>query len=135
MEYSMGISISDQVWYDNRVQRLMDLCNQCAIFVNDVYSFEKEYIEANHDMNKMLANIVGFHVLKYECSVEDAIKKSLVTIEEYECKFKKLADSLVNDQGSSAECKTFIDGLTAVIAGNFAYSTQCKRYNDIYETK
>jgi len=47
IEYSENIYIPDLVWHDERIQRLMDLCNLSTIFVNDVYSFEKEYLEQN----------------------------------------------------------------------------------------
>lgn len=133
IEYSNNVHIPDHLWYDDRVQRLMDLCNLTVICVNDVYSFEKELLEQNGDMARMIANTVGFHVLKYKCSVEEAFERSLAIVRQYEIEYKELADSLVNDQSISAECKSFIDGVTAVNAGIFGISISCNRYNAIYE--
>ncbi|XP_037024969.1 uncharacterized protein LOC119066543 [Bradysia coprophila] len=135
IEYSEKIQLSDEVWHDDRIQRLMDLCNLCTIFVNDVYSFEKEYLEQNGNMTNMLVNIVGFHVLKYKCSIVEAFERSLNIIREYESEYKELADSLANDHNLGADGKKFVEGLTAVNAGNFALSIHCNRYNVIYETK
>ncbi|XP_037049366.1 uncharacterized protein LOC119083687 [Bradysia coprophila] len=135
IEYSEKIHISDELWYDDRIQRLMDLCNYCVVLINDVYSFEKEFLDQDKDMTKMVWNIVGFHVLKYNCSIEEAFGRSLDVIREYQSEYKELADSLINDHSLGAECKKFVDCVTAVNAGNFAVSLRCNRYNDIYETQ
>lgn len=135
IEYAEQIDITDQQWYDDRFQRLMDLCSLCAIYVNDVYSFEKEYLEQNGDMSKMILNIVGFHVIKYKCSIEEAFERSLDIIRERESEYKTLADSLVNDDSLSDESKKFVECVTAVNGGNYGISIHCNRYNAIYENK
>lgn len=129
IEYSVEIFIPDHDWHDERIQRLMHLCNLSTIFVNDVYSFEKEYLEQNEDMSKLIVNIVGFHVLKYKCSIAEAMHRSLEIIKECERDYKQLADSLVEDDGLSVEIKTFVQCLTAVNGGNFGLSIYCDRYN------
>lgn len=135
IEYSENIYIPDQVWQDQRIQHLMDLCNLSTVFVNDVYSFEKEYLEQNQDMRKMIVTIVGFHVIKGKCSVEEAIVKSLHIIKNYESQYKELADSLINDEDISADTKKFIECVTAINGGNFALSIHTVRYNRIYVDK
>lgn len=133
IEYSEQIYIPDQIWQDQRIQRLMELCNLCVSLANDVYSFEKEYVEQKEDMSNMNVNIVGFHVLKYKCSVTEAMKKSFDVVKKYECQYKELADCLIKDQSISSEVKKFVVCVTAVIAGNIDLSTRCNRYNKIYE--
>jgi len=135
IEYSEKIHISEQFWYDVRIQRLMEMCNLLVIYINDVYSFEKEMLEMNEDLSKMMLNIVAFHVLKYQCSVEEAFERSLAIIRDYESEYKELSDSIQNDPCISAECKTFVKSLTDVCAGNFGLCLHCNRFNAIYETK
>ncbi|KAJ6639848.1 hypothetical protein Bhyg_12595 [Pseudolycoriella hygida] len=112
LEYSEEIHPDDQFMQDERFQRLKDLCNLCVIFVNDLYSFEKEYVEQNEDMSKMVVNIVGFHVLKYKCSISEAMERSLVVIRDYERQYNELAEALCKEYGSRDSANKFIKALT-----------------------
>ncbi|KAJ6639849.1 (+)-T-muurolol synthase ((2E,6E)-farnesyl diphosphate cyclizing), partial [Pseudolycoriella hygida] len=112
IEYSEKIHLDDQFMQDERFQRLKDLCNLCVIFVNDLYSFEKEYVEQNEDMSKMVVNIVGFHVLKYKCSISEAMERSLEVIRDYERQYNELAKALRKEYGSSDSAIKFIKALT-----------------------
>ncbi|CAG2121964.1 unnamed protein product, partial [Medioppia subpectinata] len=64
IEYSDEIHVPDNEWSDPRIARLRDLCNLSIVYINDVYSFEKELNEQNGVLERMLVNTVAYHSLR-----------------------------------------------------------------------
>ncbi|XP_054158545.1 uncharacterized protein LOC128956858 [Oppia nitens] len=131
LEYSDGLCVPEREWLDPRLQRLMYLFNYTVIYINDVYSFEKELYDQNGQLDRMFVNIVAYYVLDGKCSIREAMDKTLVICRQYEHEFDQLAKSVANDPTVSSDTKLYVQGLANLIAANYQVSITLNRYNSI----
>ncbi|CAG2108191.1 unnamed protein product [Medioppia subpectinata] len=119
IEYSDEIHVPDNEWSDPRIARLRDLCNLSIVYLNDVYSFEKELNEQNGVLEQMLVNTVAYHSLREGITIAAAMRKTLDAKRDIASEFDHLcADVLASDE-FSADTKQFVRTLDTMIAGNY----------------
>ncbi|XP_054158546.1 uncharacterized protein LOC128956860 [Oppia nitens] len=132
LEYSDGLCVPEREWLDPRFQRLLHLANFAIIYVNDVYSFEKELYDQKGQLDRMFVNLVAYYILDQKCSIREAMDKTLVICRQHESEFDQLAKSVANDPSVSSDTKRYVQGLATFISGNYHMSITLNRYNNIY---
>ncbi|CAG2105917.1 unnamed protein product [Medioppia subpectinata] len=131
IEYSDEIQVPDSEWCDPRIARLRDLCNLCMIYVNDVYSFEKELNEQNGVLERMRINLVAYHSLREGITIAAAMAKTLDVNREYDAEFDRLCADVLTSDEFCADTKQYVRSLEAVLCGTHRIHVIANRYNEI----
>ncbi|CAG2171173.1 unnamed protein product [Oppiella nova] len=132
IEYSVEVCVPDGDWDDPRVRQLRDLCNKSVVFMNDVYSFEKELRDQNGCVEGLVTNSVAYYVVREGMAIPEAISKMIGINGDIEREFKAISDDVYSDDDISADTKVFVRALTAMMPGNIVLSQTLLRYNKIY---
>ena len=120
IEYSEGIELTDREWNDPHFQQVLELAGSAYMHSNDLVSFGKEYEQQGLSLERT-PNAVAQVVLRDKCSVDEALKRVVHSLEELEKKTRQAIDSLVADPKRSANQKQFCDALQYAIGG-YSYS-------------
>jgi hypothetical protein len=131
LDYAEGLHVPDKEWDDPRVQQLRDLCNKSVIFMNDVYSFEKELHDQNGCVERLVTNLVAYHVVREGMSIKEAIVKMVDINGQIEIDFQNISEEVFGDDLICNDTKQYIQALKAMIPGNILMSTMLNRYNTI----
>ncbi|XP_054156256.1 uncharacterized protein LOC128954681 [Oppia nitens] len=130
IEYSDDLYVSQSEWSDPRIQRLLYLTHLQVVYVNDVYSFEKELYDQKGQLDLMFANLVAYYVLHDKCSIREAMDKTIDLVRQLEADFDELAKTVANDPLLSSDTKRFVEGLANYMASNYYLSITLDRYNN-----
>ncbi|XP_054156267.1 uncharacterized protein LOC128954691 [Oppia nitens] len=130
IEYSDGLYVPQTEWSDPRIQRLLYLTHLQVVYVNDVYSFEKELYDQKGQLDLMFANLVAYYVLHDKCSIREAMDKTIELVRQLEADFVELAKTVANDPELSFDAKRFVEGLANYMASNYHLSITLDRYNN-----
>ncbi|XP_054159531.1 pristinol synthase-like [Oppia nitens] len=152
LEYAYNIEIHESEWLDPRMQLLLQLLNDHIIYINDLFSFEKELksniivksntmgtgshqsLDDDRQVLPQMANTVAQTAVELNCSIPDAQTVICKRIEQLEIEMIKLVvdweQSSVNDgQSLSPGVRQFISGQLYMPGGNYRSSLGVDRYN------
>ena len=128
IEYADKIFIPEEDWNDPRVERLFDLMSEIFVYVNDFFSFEKEFVQQNGDLSQMF-NLVSLISRLHYTPIGMALERLANMIRGLEKLIKYAEDQIINDPECSQVKKTFIQRMNYLIGGNHKVSKVLDRYN------
>ena len=106
----------------------MDQTTFEIIFVNDIYSYEKELVEKDYKAG-VIFNAVAVVMQTKSLGVEEAMKYLTEKVIDLEKQMQNLIKIALNDPELSQGTKTFIERIGYVNGGHFnVYKNICGRY-------
>ena len=128
IEYADNILVAEDELCDPKMERLHTLMSDIFVYVNDLFSFEKEIIQHSGRLDKTF-NLVALISRLEECDIGLAMQRLADMIRETERQIKKLEKELVDDRNCSDVRKTLIGRMNYFVGGNHKVSTVLDRYN------
>lgn len=119
----IDLSLPEIVAYDPKIQRCREITADLLGWVNDMFSFRKEYLD--HDPCN-LVKVIGHDLrMGYEAAYEYAIEMHDRRFME----FFGLHDEIVDDRSASVSLKTYVDSLKNWIVANHRWASRTLRYH------
>ena len=131
LEYSDNFSLTDEEWNDHDFQHFLFMVNQCIIWHNDIISFEKEWLDQNKNLKRMI-NVVALTSILDNSPIQEAMDKIATEYHQIEAK-TMAAKNKVLESGISQNAKEFCDRTAYMIGANFYCGYNSARYNTMYE--
>ena len=132
VEIGQGLYVPEREWTDTRLKTLRDLCNKAIVYMNDVYSFEKELHDRNGCIEDLVTNVVAYYVVREDMPISEAMEKMIDISRHIERQFKVISDDVLNDNMICQDTKVFVRGIEAMISANITVSLELRCYNEIY---
>lgn len=117
---------------DEEMNKCRALCwSAYAAFVlqNDLFSWEKEYREANKYGCENIPNAIAVLMREHHINVEEAKSRCLMLIREYETKYLTNLHVSRNSKDLSLDLKAYMEALQFTSTGNALWSLTCPRYH------
>jgi hypothetical protein len=131
IEFAHRLSIPEQVWESARWQRLLYLSTKHIFVYNDMFSFEKEINEHGGNMDKMMFNTVAVVSITEGVSIDEALEKTVLIIEETESEMWGLEEE-IEKNCTSEDTKVFIQMLNLLCGGHVKAYDKMDRYSKFH---
>lgn len=134
IEIAYDLYLTDQEWNDSDFKNILNLTIYQIIYVNDLYSFEKEFKEQNKILTRT-PNIIAQKLLNvknetlFKKSVETIYNNIIIDIKYYERELSNAIQEFLNDNGKTMNQKSYVEKLVYVVSGNYFTSLTNIRYN------
>ena len=126
-EFVYDLKIPDSVWNGDKWQKMLDICSVLTIYVNDIFSFEKELREEG-DINRIF-NAVAFLAVQDKIKIERAMDKVAEMITEKERQLIDIENEIMEKKDCLEDTKTFIHHVNYMMGGHTEVSKYLDRYN------
>ena len=127
IEYVYDIAVPDSVWNDERWDKMLDIASVLTIYVNDIYSFEKELREEG-DINRLF-NAVAFIAVKDKLPIDSAMTKLADMIVQKEMELIDIENEIMADEDCLEVTRTFFHHVNHVMGGHWEVCKYLDRYN------
>lgn len=134
IEIAYDLYLSNLEWEDADLKNILNLASHQMIYVNDLFSFEKEFNEQNKIL-KRIPNIIAHQLLNmkdntsFKDKVETVYKNIIEDIQYYEDELSSAIKKFLNNDEKTISQIKFVNNLIYVISGTyFTFSTNI-RYN------
>jgi hypothetical protein len=127
-EHSVGIDMTDDIAaHPDLFDRIWDVANAHLLYVNDLFSFRKEYCDGGDFQHSLIYTGVTVDGLTLQQSVDRLASQ----VETTECRYRALCqDILENHRGADpSKLHAYLEQLERGLAGSRDYSFIASRYH------
>ena len=129
IEYTDELFVPEDVWESRIWQQLLNLMTALALYLNDVYSFEKE-LKDMKSIDKMVNSVALLCHLK-GITVNESMLEMAAIISKTEKKLIEIENKLLAIDDYPSDAKTFIVGMNYLISGSIVGYEKMGRYNKL----
>jgi hypothetical protein len=128
VEFALGFELTQKEWESSILQNLIELAGKSILLVNDLFSFRKEIIESNGDL-RYCSNSIILYMVTENLLLQDSVDKLFKELNKTDKAFLAIEKNLKLEKTLSNNMIKFIDGLKALIGGNWLFQLGLKRYH------
>ncbi|CAG2105437.1 unnamed protein product [Medioppia subpectinata] len=127
-EYAHNLFVPEDEWHNPRLQRLFKVLSKAGVMCNDIYSFEKEVLDAGGRVDGAY-NGVSVLVRMHGIPVVDAMRQLANMCRELELEAQELVGEIQSAHWASADTRDYVQRLLWINGGNWKVCTILDRYN------
>ncbi|KIK55691.1 hypothetical protein GYMLUDRAFT_248501 [Collybiopsis luxurians FD-317 M1] len=125
--FALGLKIEE-----NEIGKCHELTRfafYAMILQNDLYSWEKEYAEAERHEHLHLMNALGILMREHNTDLQGAQQICRELIKKYVAEYMQVIENVKHDGSISVDLCKYVEALQYSISGNLLWSKHCPRYH------
>ncbi|CAG2115948.1 unnamed protein product [Medioppia subpectinata] len=130
IEYADGLYVPENEWRNPIFQRLFEMLCRLVVICNDMYSFEKEVLDAG-SADRVYGCVTALAQIE-NISLTESMNRWVTNYNLLEKSTMVVADELLEADWTSPDTRVFIQHGLALIGGNWKVHSFLDRYNTMF---